>query len=223
MELHLHSACSTLYYKPHSPTHSFIQRLILWLSNFYKNHYFARICGLKEQGVKLNHNQPFVIMFMSNMPKFLIMISVWSKRLQITLFQHFSPLILDKCDDAFCLWGGSQSEENWARTEHQTALKIIIIIQLWMWIQVLPCLPGLCPEAVCLCEGEEGGLVCPSGLCWALDPGAAVGGGPGSPHLSEEDGLRADLGGGGHLRSAGLVWVGLWKSHRHKCKYRTDL
>lgn len=133
----------------------------------------------------------------------------------------FFPLILDKCDDAFCLWGGSQSEENWARTEHQTALKIII--QLWMWIQVLRYLPGLCPEAVCLCEGEEGGLVCPSGPCWALDPGAAVGGGPGSPHLSEEDGLRADLGGRGHLRSAGLVWVGLWKSHRHKCKYRTDL
>lgn len=92
-----------------------------------------------------------------------------------------------------------------------------------MWIQVLLCLPGLCPEAVCLYEGEEGGLVCPSGLCWALDPGAAVGGGHGSPHLSEEDGLRADLGGGGHLRSAGLVWVCLWKSHRHKCKYRTDL
>lgn len=56
-------------------SHTFIQRLILWLSN-YKNYYFARVCGLKEQGVKLNHNRPFVTMFMSNMPKFPIMISV---------------------------------------------------------------------------------------------------------------------------------------------------
>lgn len=44
-------------------------------------------------------------------------ISVKQKASDYSQFQHFFPLLLDKCDDAFCLWGESirrKLGKNWA-------------------------------------------------------------------------------------------------------------